>query len=146
MVFKPMTSITIYFPAYEILSNEKALKIQALMGVKPMTKYSPASDISKKVYEILKQRAYGISKEKTYNILAFMGFKPITSITKSFPTYEISKGKSFKIQALMGFKPMTKYSPASEISTKGYEILKKRVLVYQRRKSTTFWLSWDLNP
>ena len=43
------------------------------MGFKSMTKYFPASEISKKkAYEILKERACGISKEKAYNILAFM--------------------------------------------------------------------------
>ena len=48
-----------------------------------MTKYFPASDISKNAYEILKHKAYVISKEKAYNILAFMGFKPMNSITKN---------------------------------------------------------------
>ena len=38
MGFEPMISGTKYFPAYEI-SKEKTLKIQALMGFKPMTKY-----------------------------------------------------------------------------------------------------------
>ena len=46
MGFKPMTSITKHFPAYEI-SKEKALNIQALIGFKPMTKYSSAFEISK---------------------------------------------------------------------------------------------------
>ena len=62
------------------------------MGFKPITKYFPASRIS---------------KEKHYNILAFMGFKPMTSITKYFLAYEISEQKALKIQALMGFKPMS---------------------------------------
>ena len=62
------------------LSKEKALQIQDLMGFKPMTKYFPASDISKKkAYETLKKKACGISREKAYNTLAFMGFKPIIS-------------------------------------------------------------------
>ena len=59
------------------------------MGFKPMTKYFPASEISKKKpYEILKERACGISKEKAYHILDFMGFK---LMTKYFPASEISK-------------------------------------------------------
>ena len=37
MELRPMTSTTKYFPAYEI-SKEKALKIQAFKGFKPMTK------------------------------------------------------------------------------------------------------------
>ena len=41
----------------------KPFKIQALMGFKPMTKYSPAFETSmEKAYEILKERAFGISK------------------------------------------------------------------------------------
>ena len=42
-----MISETKYLPGYEI-SKEKALKIQAFMGFKPMTKYFTASKISKK--------------------------------------------------------------------------------------------------
>ena len=73
------------------MSKEKALQIHVLMGFKPMTKYFPAFEISnKKTYEILKQRASGISK-KSHNILAFMGFRPMTSKSKYFPAYEISK-------------------------------------------------------
>ena len=53
------------------------------MGFKPMTKYFTASEISeKKAYETIKQRPNGLSKEKAYNILAFMGFKPMTFLTK----------------------------------------------------------------
>ena len=47
------------FSAYDI-SKEKALKIQALMGFKPMVKYFLASEIAKKAYKILKERAYEI--------------------------------------------------------------------------------------
>ena len=70
------------------------------MGFKPMTKYFPGSEISKKkAYKILEERACGISKEKgykilkekAYNILALMGFKPMTSIAKYFSAYEISR-------------------------------------------------------
>ena len=72
----------------------KPFKIQALIGFKPMTKYFPAFEISKKTaYKILTERACGISKEKAYNILAFVGLKPITSRAKYFPVYEISKEK-----------------------------------------------------
>ena len=46
------------------------------MGFKPITKYSPVSEIPKKAYRILKESAYGISKAKAYNILAFMGSNP----------------------------------------------------------------------
>ena len=60
------------------------------MGFKPMTKHFPASDISKKAYEIFKYRAYGISKEKAYNILAFMEFEPMTSIKQLDYELEIS--------------------------------------------------------
>ena len=67
------------------------------MGFKPITKYFPASKISEKAYEILKEIACRISKEKHYNILAFMGFKPMTSITKYFLAYEISEQKALKI-------------------------------------------------
>ena len=68
------------------------------MGFKPMTKYFTASKMSeKKAYEILKERANGLSNEKAYNILAFIGFKPMTFVTKCFPPYEISKKKAFKI-------------------------------------------------
>ena len=35
--------------------------------------------------------------EKVYNILTFMGFKPMTSTTKYFPTYEVSQEKALKI-------------------------------------------------
>ena len=87
--------------------QKKALKIQALMGFKPTTRYFTASEISeKKAYQIIK-RANGLSKEKAYNILALMGFKPMNFKTKYFPAYAISKEKTLKIQALMGFKPMT---------------------------------------
>ena len=56
-----------------------------------MTKYFPAFEISNKnAYEILKERACGISK-KSHNILAFMGFRPMTSKSKYFPAYEMSK-------------------------------------------------------
>ena len=59
-----MISKTKYFPAYQMTKGE-ALKIQVLMGFKPKTKYFIASKISdKKVYEILKDRANGVSKEK----------------------------------------------------------------------------------
>ena len=76
------------------------------MGFKPMTKYFPASNISKKGYEILKERAYRISKEKAYNILAFMECKPMTSITISFPVYEIriSKPRAHNILAFIIIK------------------------------------------
>ena len=46
MEFRPTTSIAKCFLAYEI-SKEKALKIQALMGFKPMTKYYSAFEMSK---------------------------------------------------------------------------------------------------
>ena len=69
------------------------------MGFNPMTKYFAASKISqKKVYEIIKERANGLSKEKAYNILAFMGLKPMISKTKYFPAYELSKERAFKIR------------------------------------------------
>ena len=102
----------------------------------------------KKAYEILKERANGLSKEKAYNILVFMGFKPMISGTKYFPTYEISKEKALKIQNLMEFKPMTKYFTASKISKKNLRNINKRkeLMDYQRRKPTTFWLPWDSNP
>ena len=59
-------------------------KPTTFMGFKPMTKYFTASEITKKkAYEILK-RANGISKGKAYNNLAFMGFKSMTFITKTF--------------------------------------------------------------
>ena len=55
MGFKPMISGTNFFPACEI-SKQKALKIQALMGFKPITKYFTASEISeKKAYQIIKR-------------------------------------------------------------------------------------------
>ena len=55
------------------------------MGFKPMTKYFTASKMSeKKAYEILKERANGLSNEKAYNILAFMGFKPMTLLQNMF--------------------------------------------------------------
>ena len=103
--------------------------ISQLMNIK-----NERNDISKKAYEISKERAYRMSKEKAYNILAFMGCKPMTSVTIYFPVYEISNKKALKIQALMGFKPMTKYFPACELLTKAYKNM--RVLVYQRRKLT----------
>ena len=57
------------------------------MGFKPMTKYFTASKMSeKKAYEILKERANGLSNEKAYNILAFMGFKPMTLLQNMFST------------------------------------------------------------
>ena len=90
------------------------------MGFKPMTKYFTASEISeKKAYETIKHRPNGFSKEKAYNILAFMGFKPMTFLTKylfhlmkyqkrnpskfrslkqNFPAYGISKKKPFKFR------------------------------------------------
>ena len=56
-----MISETKYFPAYE-LSKENALKNQAVMGFKPITKYFTAFKISeKKAYEISKERANGLS-------------------------------------------------------------------------------------
>ena len=62
------------------------------MGFKPMTKYFSAFEIPKtKGFKILKNRACGISKEKAYSILAFMEFRPMTSIAKCFLTYEISR-------------------------------------------------------
>ena len=86
-----MISKTKSFPAYQI-SKEKALRTQALMGFKPMTKYFTASKISeKKTYEMLRKRANGLSREKAHNILAFIGFKPMISETKYFPANEISK-------------------------------------------------------
>ena len=55
-----MTSIKKHLLAYEI-SKENALKIQALIGFKPITKYSSAFETSKeKAYEILKTRANGM--------------------------------------------------------------------------------------
>ena len=81
------------------------------MGLKPITKYCPAFQISNKAYEILKERAYRISKEKAYFTLDFMGLEPMTSIAKYFPAYEISKEKALKIQALE-FKPMPNYFTA----------------------------------
>ena len=102
-----MISGTKYFPAYEI-SKEKDLKIQALMGFKPMAKYFTASEISEKKAYKIRKRADGLSKEKACNILAFMGFTPMISETKYFPAYEISKEKALKIQALE-FKPMPNY-------------------------------------
>ena len=78
---------------------------------------------------------------EAYNILAFMAFKPMTSITNYFPAYEISKEKALQIQALMGFKPMTKYFPASEIAKKkAYKILKERAYGISKEKPATFWL------
>ena len=60
------------------------------MGFKPMTKYFPAFEISKKkAYEILKRRACAISKKKSHNLLAFMVFRPITSKSKYFLAYKI---------------------------------------------------------
>ena len=45
----------------------------------------------------------------------------------------------------MGFKPIAKYFTAFKISEKkAYEIIE--LMDYQRRKPTTFWLSWDSNP
>ena len=68
----------------------KPFKIQALIGFKPMTKYFPAFEISKKTaYKILTERACGISKEKAYNNLAFMGFTPLTSKPKNFPAHDV---------------------------------------------------------
>ena len=64
-------------------------KLTTFMGFKPITKYFTASKISKKPYKISKARPYGTSKERAFNILAFMGFKPMTSITKYFPAYEL---------------------------------------------------------
>ena len=56
-----MISETKYFPAYE-LSKENAFKNQAVMGFKSITKYFTAFKISeKKAYEILKERANGLS-------------------------------------------------------------------------------------
>ena len=64
------------------------------MGFKPMTKYFTAFEISKtKAYKILKESACGISMQKAYNILAFMGFKPMTSITKHFQLKKYQKRK-----------------------------------------------------
>ena len=56
--------------------------------------------------------------------------------------------RALKIQALMGFKPMTKFFTASKISKKKLRNINKRKepIDYQRRKPTTFWLSWDSNP
>ena len=64
------------------------------MGFKPMIKYFPGSKISKeKAYEILKERASGISKDKACNILAFKGFKSMTSIAKYFQLMKYQKRK-----------------------------------------------------
>ena len=58
-----------------------------------MTKYFPASEISKEnALEILKEGASGISKKKAYNILAFMGFKPMISIIN--PAYQMSNERA----------------------------------------------------
>ena len=77
--------------------KEKALKIQALMGFKPMTNYSTGFEISKeKAYEILKARANGMQKHKAYNILALMGFKPTTS-NKLISFSSNTKKKALKI-------------------------------------------------
>ena len=107
----------------------KPFKIQVLIGFKPMRKYFPAFEISKKTaYKILTERACGISKEKAYNILAFVGFKPITSRAKYFPVYEISK-ESLKNSGFDGIKTndLKKYFPAFKISKKkAYKILKER--------------------
>ena len=63
------------------------------MGLKPMAKYFPASEIrKKKAYEILKERTCRISKKKAYNILAFMGFKPMISIIN--PAYQMSNERA----------------------------------------------------
>ena len=70
--------------------------------------------------DILKERAYGISKEKAYNILALMTFKPMTPLTKYFPAYEISKEKVFKIQWDSNPWPYQKYFPAYELSKENW--------------------------
>ena len=96
-----MNSKTKYFPAFEI-SKKKSLKIQALMGFKPMTKYFTASEISeKKAYETIKHRANGLSKEKAYNILAFIAFKPMTFHTKYiFHIMKYQKRNPSKLRSL----------------------------------------------
>ena len=90
--------------------KEKAYNILvALMGFKPMTfitKYFSAYEISKaKPYEISKKKAYNIlalirfkpktifQLKNTKKVLVFMGFKPMSSITKFFQINEISKEK-----------------------------------------------------
>ena len=90
-----------------------------------MTKYFPASEIIKeKGYEILKERASGISKVKAYYILDFMGFKPMTSNIKSISSN--IKWEIFTNLDLMGLKSGIKYFPAFEISKENvYEVLRE---------------------
>ena len=54
-----------------------------------------------------------------------MGFKPMISERKYFPTYEISKEKALQIQALE-FKPMLNYFTASKMSKKNLRKINKR--------------------
>ena len=94
MGFKPMTLSKI-FSSLWIVKGELSLKNSGFCGIQthgPTTKSFPAYEVSKeKAYEILKVRAYGISKQKAYNIMAFMGLKPITTITNLFHLTEYQK-------------------------------------------------------
>ena len=84
----------------------------------------------KNIFQLLK------FQKTVLQIQAFMGFKPMTLITKCFPASKISKENAFKIQALMGFKPMTKYFTASEISEKkAYETIKHRPNGFSKEKA-----------
>ena len=62
-----MTCIAKYFPVYEI-SKDEALKIQALMGFKPMTKYFPACKIIKEILWNIKARASGFHEIQTHDL------------------------------------------------------------------------------
>ena len=93
MGFKPMLTINIF----QLMKYQKASQIQALIGFKPKAKYFAASETAKKkAYKILKERAYGISKEKPATFW-LLRFKPMTSMTKHFLTYETPKQEALKI-------------------------------------------------